>query len=236
MYNTLIFDLDDTLTDDTENVKQAFKIMLEYKKENYTDEKFFRFRNIDLQTWKDRNDGKLISPYENNREKKVEWLRASRFIKFFGESSISYEKAVELNNVYMAGMKEIVIPKEGCLDTLKYLCEKGYRIVIATNGPLVPLKSKIEKLYIDKYISVIFSAEEIGFMKPDERFYIALFQKANIHSKEDVLFIGDDLEKDVKGANSFNIDVCWCNYNNQKNSEYKLNYEINKLEELKIIL
>ena len=87
MYNTLIFDLDDTLTDDTENVKQAFKIMLEYKKENYTDEKFFRFRNIDLQTWKDRNDGKLISPYENNREKKVEWLRASRFIKFFGESS-----------------------------------------------------------------------------------------------------------------------------------------------------
>ena len=36
MYDTIIFDLDDTLTDDCENIRQAFKIVLEYKKEYYT--------------------------------------------------------------------------------------------------------------------------------------------------------------------------------------------------------
>jgi len=70
MYNTIIFDLDDTLTDDCENIRQAFKIVLEYKKEDYTDEKFERFYSIDKKTWKDRAAGQLITPYEDDIEKR----------------------------------------------------------------------------------------------------------------------------------------------------------------------
>ncbi len=70
MYNTIIFDLDDTLTDDCENIRQAFKIVLEHKKEDYTDEKFERFYGIDKKTWRDRAAGKLITPYEDDIEKK----------------------------------------------------------------------------------------------------------------------------------------------------------------------
>lgn len=69
MYNTVIFDLYDTLTDDRENIRQAFEIVLEYRKENYTDEKFERFYSIDKKTWKDRAAGKLITPYEDNIKK-----------------------------------------------------------------------------------------------------------------------------------------------------------------------
>lgn len=236
MYNTLIFDLDDTLTDDTENVKQAFKIMLEYKKENYTDEKFFRFRNIDLQTWKDRNDGKLISPYENNREKKVEWLRASRFIKFFGEENISYEEAVDVNNAYMEGMKAKVVARPGALETIKYLYEKGYRLAIATNGPRIPLQTKIEKLGIASYIDTVFSSEEVGFMKPFKEFYDGLIEKLEISDRKEVLFVGDDLEKDIRGGLENGLDTCWCNYNNGVNNKYKCKYQIRRLEDLKSIL
>lgn len=70
MYDTIIFDLDDTLTDDCENIRQAFKIVLEYKKEYYTDDKFEIFYNIDKKTWRDRADGRLITPYENDKEKR----------------------------------------------------------------------------------------------------------------------------------------------------------------------
>ena len=71
MYNTIIFDLDDTLTNDRENVRQAFKTVLEYKKEDYSDEKFETFYSIDKKTWRDRALGKLITPYEDNKEKKA---------------------------------------------------------------------------------------------------------------------------------------------------------------------
>ncbi len=73
MYNTIIFDLDDTLTNDRENIKQAFKIVLEYKKEQYTEEKFEKFYNIDKKTWLDRSAGKLITPYEDDINKKAQF-------------------------------------------------------------------------------------------------------------------------------------------------------------------
>lgn len=43
MYHTIIFDLDDTLTDDKENIREAFKIVMKYREENYNEEKFERF-------------------------------------------------------------------------------------------------------------------------------------------------------------------------------------------------
>lgn len=235
IYKTIIFDLDDTLTDDCENIKEAFRITLNYLKETFTDEKFAKFYEINKKTWSDRAAGKLLTPYENDNEKKAEWLRAYRFLKYFGDK-ISYEEAVHINNIYMNAMKEHIVSRENCYETIKYLYDKGYKLVIATNGPIVPLKSKIDKLHITDFIHTTFSAEEIGFMKPHKNFYAGLLKKANISNFDDVLFIGDDLEKDIKGANDNKIDVCWCNYNNEVNDKYKIDYEIKDLKELKEIL
>ena len=48
MYKTVIFDLDDTLTENLENIKQAFKSVLRYKNEEYSEEKFDKFHKINL--------------------------------------------------------------------------------------------------------------------------------------------------------------------------------------------
>lgn len=236
MYNTVIFDLDGTLTNDCENIRQAFKIVLEYKKEKYTDEKFERFYSIDKKTWKDRAEGKLITPYEDNIEKKAEWLRASRFLKYFN-NTIDYHEAVHINNIYMNGLKEKVIAREGTIDIIKYLYNKKYNLVIATNGSTIPLKAKLEKLQIDRYFTTIFSAEEVGFMKPHIEFYEGLIKKIGNPVKENILFIGDGIDTDIKGGIENNIDTCWCNYSKEKiESKYIPKYEIHKLEELKQIL
>ena len=235
MYKTIIFDLDDTLTNDCENIREAFKIVLKYMKEDYTDEKFNRFYKIDKQTWANRAAGKLLTPYEDSIEKKAEWLRAYRFLKYF-EDKISYEEAVHINEIYMNGMKKHVIARDNCYEVIKYLYDKEYKLVIATNGPIVPLRSKIEKLGITDDIDTIFSAEEVGYMKPHKAFYEGLLKKAKLTNLKDSLFIGDELEKDVKGAIENKIDICWCNYNNIINDKYKINYEINNLKELENIL
>ncbi len=236
MYKIIIFDLDDTLTNDFENTKIAFKRVLEYRNEDFTEEKFLKFRKIDIKTWKDMADGKIINPYENNVKMKTEWIRASRFIKYFGENNISYEEAVKINNIYIDGMKEKVVSRDGAYEIIKYLYDKNYKIIIATNGPLIPLRIKLEKLGINNYINSLFSAEEVGFMKPHKNYYEGLLKKFEISSKKDILFIGDDLEKDIKGGIDNGIDTCWCNYDNKINSNYKCKYEIHNLVELKKIL
>ena len=43
MYKAIIFDLDDTLTFERENIIQAFKRILEYRGEEYSLEDFERF-------------------------------------------------------------------------------------------------------------------------------------------------------------------------------------------------
>lgn len=112
--DTLTDDLDDTLTDDFENIKSAFKKVAEYVKIDYTKENLEKFCKIDRGVWKDRAEKKLITPYENDKNKKTEWLRAYRFLKYF-DDKITYEEAVRINNVYMEGMKENVVPREGGL-------------------------------------------------------------------------------------------------------------------------
>lgn len=238
MYSTIIFDLDDTLTDDNENVKQAFKTLLKYLNETYTDEKFEKFRRIDLKTWKDRAAGNLPTPYDNgnDKDKKAEWLRCYRFINYF-DNNISHEEALKMNNIYLDGLKEKVVSREGSLDIIKYLYSKNYKLIIATNGPSIALKTKLERLNIYKYIQTMFSADEVGHMKPNKEFYEGLFKKAGIVNTKDILLIGDELEKDIKGGIENHIDTCWVNYNKKENlSKYIPKYEINKLSELEQIL
>ncbi len=235
MYKTIIFDLDDTLTDDYENTKEAFKLTMQEIKQEYTEQNFIKFHTIDKQTWKRRAEGKIITPYEDNKEKKAEWLRAHRFLEYFN-NKISYEEAVSANEIYMNKMKEKVVCREGALEIIKYLYEKGYQLLIATNGPVIPLKTKIEKIGIQDYITTIFSAEEVGFMKPHKKFYDGLFEKAKIEEKEQVLFIGDELEKDIKGGIEYGIDTCWYRWKEENEILWKPKYEINQLSDLKKIL
>ncbi len=236
MYNTIIFDLDDTLTHDKENIREAFKIVLEYHEESYTDEKFEKFYEIDKKTWRDRAAGKTKCPFEGDIKKKTEYFRASRFLNYF-ENTISYEEAVKMNDLYIKGMMEYVVARDGAFEIVEYLYKKDYKIVVATNGPLIPLQTKLEKLGIAPFISTIFSAEEVGFMKPRKEYFDGLLQKAEITEKENTLLIGDDLLKDIKGGIDNEIDTCWCNHDKEENTtEYIPKYEIHKLEELRKIL
>ena len=83
-YKILIFDLDDTLIDNLENVKYAFKLMVKSKNEEYNEENFKRWYKIDKKFWEDWQDGKIIMPeyFRNETDKKsdkfLNWVRSQR--------------------------------------------------------------------------------------------------------------------------------------------------------------
>lgn len=232
MYKTIIFDLDDTLSDNRKNMQGAFKKVVGKK---YSDKEFEKFNDIDKKIWKERAKGAIKNPREGmTKEEVTEWIRAQRFIKYFG--NITYKEAVKYNNLYVQGLKEKAKPINGAIEILKYLKEKRYKIVIATNGPSDALPSKIEKLGFSNLIDKTMAADECGNMKPHKHFYEALFDKINFHNKEKMLFIGDELDKDIKGGNEIGIDTCWFNNKNDECVEYIPTYEIHDLLELKKIL
>ena len=235
-YKILLFDLDNTLVDDDENRKFAIKQVLLDKKEEISNDTINRFINLDDQFWKDRAAGKIKDPYEfKNDEEKTKWVRAQRFLMFFKD--LSFEEAVEINNIYIKYLKENIVPIKNSEYILNYLYKEQYEIYIVTNSPQKVVNDKLSKINAQKYVKDIFSAEEAGHMKPHKVFFEKMFQKIGSDNVEDMLIVGDELEKDVLGGIRNGIDSCWVNLKKvDNNTEFKPTYEINELIELKNLL
>ena len=235
-YRKLLFDLDNTLVDDDENRRYAITQILIERKEKVTTKKIESFIKIDNQFWKDRADGKIKDPYtfKNNAEK-TKWIRAQRFLNFF--NGISFEDGVEINQKYINYLNKNIVPIKNAQKILQYLYQKQYEIYIITNGPIMAVNNKLSKINATEYIKGTFTAEETGHMKPYHEFFEKFFSFINTYKTEDMLIIGDELEKDVFGGIKNGIDTCWFNMNKiVNNTNFKPTYEINNLIELKNIL
>lgn len=236
VYKKLLFDLDNTLVDDDENRKYAIKQILIEREKNVTDEEIDKFIKLDNQFWKDRAEGKIKDPYKfKTNEEKTEWIRAQRFINYF--QNISFKEGVEINKKYINCLSKNIVPIKNAHEILKYLYEKQYEIYIVTNGPKKAVNDKLRNISVQQYITNTFTAEEAGHMKPHYEFFKHFFNKIDSYAKDDMLIIGDELEKDIAGGIQNGIDSCWFNMKKlQNSSKFKPTYEIRDLLELKNIL
>lgn len=214
-YKILVFDLDDTLIDNRENVRTAFRRMLEVEKRDYSDEEFERWYRIDRKFWSDWRNGLVAIPERFSKEDQYnksdeyhDWIRAQRLIIFF-DNKISEERAIELNNIYMAAMSETIIPIDGATETLRYLHERDYTIIVATNGPDRATQHKIDCIGASDYVTEILAADAISCMKPDPFFFTAIEKRYGDFDKTDYLMIGDSLKSDVGFSMNVGIDSCW---------------------------
>jgi HAD superfamily hydrolase (TIGR01549 family) len=82
--------------------------------------------------------------------------------------------------------------------TLEYLANAGYRLGLLTNR-MDPIRKLAETLGIAGYFELISSGGELGFLKPDPRFFFkALDQLDAVPSQ--AIYIGDNYYADIVGA------------------------------------
>lgn len=166
-------------------------------------------------------------------QKKQNGLELKGFLNFF--NGISFEDGVEINQKYINYLNQNVVQIKNAQKILQYLYQKQYEIYIITNGPIMAVNNKLSKINAKEYIKGTFTAEEAGHMKPNYEFFEKFFSFINTYKTEDMLIIGDELEKDVLGGIKNGIDTCWFNINKiVNNTNFKPTYEINNLIELKI--
>lgn len=240
-YKILIFDLDDTLIDNKENSRYAYTKMVEEMKESYSEEGFARWYYIDGKFWEDHQAGLIEIPehFKNETGKKsnefLNWIRAQRVLIYFN-NSISLEKAIELNYIYMKSLTENVITLPGVYKTLNYLKDK-YTIIIATNGPQIAAKDKVAKTNCLAFVDYVLSAEICGYMKPHKEFFEAIQKLLDNYNNEEYLIIGDSLKSDIAFGNNCNFDSCWFNKNHETLlAEYSPTMIIEELTDLIKIL
>jgi FMN phosphatase YigB (HAD superfamily) len=103
---------------------------------------------------------------------------------------------------------------EGAENALQILSEK-YDCHLATNAGASTTKEvrlALSRVDVDKFFSEIFLADEIGFDKPDIRFFNAIIDRLGI-SPDSFVMIGDNYFNDCVGAKKAGMKTVFLNAN-----------------------
>lgn len=232
----LLFDLDRTLWDFEGNADITFGKMYEaFRLEQHTGvdcETFHDFyRIVNDQLWDQYRNGTLLK----------EVLNLQRFViplQHFGMKEGVVALSEKLGEFYVhEGPKQTGL-MPGTRHLLDYLQHKGsYTLCIITNGFKEAQVPKMHSSDIHRYFSHFFLSEELGFMKPDVRFFNAVLQKLDA-APEECIVIGDDYKVDIQGAHKALIPQIFYNYNGKYQGErpFQPTWEVRSLEEIEAIL
>ena len=240
MYKNLLFDMDMTILDFNMAERQALSGALQHLGVEPEEEILKRYNEINLSQWK------LLEKGELTREE----LKVRRFRLLFEEMGIdidpkegaaNYEPRLAQGSYYMEGARELLEKLQG-----------QYAMYIVSNGTASIQHSRIAGADLAKYFDDIFISEEVGYNKPDQRFFDACFktiegrlgQPLNL---EETVIIGDSLSSDIQGGNRVGLDTIWFNpkgegergdFNPQGEfpDGMRPTYEIRTLEQLPLLL
>jgi len=116
----------------------------------------------------------------------------------------TFEKAVVFNHCYWSTLIQVMhLEKEA--ESFLLECEQRQIPVCVVSDMLTYWQiQKLQALRVDHLISYLVTSEEAGVEKPfSEIFHLALSKLAL--SAEDVIMIGDDVQKDIEGAQRLGI-------------------------------
>lgn len=163
----IIFDLDGTLVDS-----------MSYW--NHLNKDFMKTKGVEVS---DEVNHKLITMSSRG---------ALKFLKEHYELKESVDELFnEMKDVIIEFYTNKVEPKENALEILKYLKEKGYKIVIGTSTEEEFARIVVEKYGIDEFIEKIYTVENIGISKEEKEFFLEIADKI-CEKPEDVALVDDN--------------------------------------------
>lgn len=186
MIKAVIFDLDDTLISESEYIKSGFKSVSKEISNKY---------NLDYKyVVKKTND--LFSHSSKNV--------FNRVLQFFN-IDYSHDYILYLIEIYRNHDPKIKF-FDDVIDTINYLKDINVKIGIITDGYKESQRKKIQALKCNDIFDKIIITDELGreFWKPNKKSYEIMASELNILFSE-MIYIGDNEEKDFKGANELGI-------------------------------
>lgn len=213
MIRRVIFDIDNTLIPWKEEYYDEINNVLDELNIKHTEQDYKKIK-------------KALSEYENeyyifDRKLMIEYI--NKYTKKNYPEKFIYKVTERWANCVPDKIDESIIK------TLEYLNQK-YELVILTDWYRDQQAKRLEKVKILKYFSNIYSAETTK-RKP---FKEAFIRAVGINKPEECIMIGDNFERDVRGALNAGVQAVYYAPNGAKEeNEY---YTISRLEELINIL
>lgn len=133
-------------------------------------------------------------------------LKYERFRRWFRHLSVEADAAA-FDSLYAQNLSECSFLLEGAeafLSNLSEICD----IYIVTNGLTKSQRGRMKISPASKYIRKMYVSEEIGFAKPDKRFFDFIFADLDIEDRGKAIIFGDSLTSDMQGGKNAGIKTC----------------------------
>lgn len=224
----IFFDLDNTLWDFHNNSESSLNQIFNEFALSHSFHNFLLFHHI----YSHHNRILWESYYEGNIDRDT--LLYKRFYLTLRHVHIDdTDMAKEMAEAYMeiSACQTRLMPK--AKDTLDYLCSRGYKCHIITNGFSDIQNRKIQNSGLSPYIDTVTDSEEAKFTKPDKQIFLYALNKANTNIQSSVM-IGDDLLTDIQGA--INSGMKFIHYDISPEYNTNTHPTIHHLDALKDIL
>lgn len=227
-YRHLLFDLDNTLWNFTENARSALhEVYVHYQLHKYYPDfeaYFFQFEEYNTILWQLYGTGKITK----------EFLCTERFLfplRKFGVLNELLAKEMSDYYLHQCCLQTVVMPHT--FETLDYLRPR-YEMHVISNGFTEVQYRKLDTSGLSGYFNKIFLSEEIGYHKPNPEFFAHIFTVIDA-TKEECLVIGDNFGADIEGAMNVGIDQVF--YTPQSTpASRQPTYTIHDLSELRSFL
>ena len=186
MIKAVVFDLDDTLISERQYILSGFKVISNEISNIY---------NLDREEIYE----KMINLFEESSKNVF-----NRILDYF---NIKYSKdeIVKLINIYRNHEPNIRF-YDDVIPSINKIKKYGIKIGIITDGYKETQRKKIEVLGCKELFDEIIITDELGrkFWKPHEKAYRIMAQRLEVNFNE-MIYIGDNEEKDFIGANKLGI-------------------------------
>lgn len=220
-YQTLLFDVDDTLLDFQDTEKQALRRLFQEVDVELTKETEALYRAVNHQRWRAYEKGELTRDQVVNE----------RFGLVFEQLGKQVD-SVAMEQTYRRFLNEGHQLLGNSLEIIRDLATKA-NLYVVTNGVSQTQHQRLQEAKLAPYFKEIFISEEVGYQKPMPEFFEHVFQKIPNLDKKKTLIIGDSLSSDILGGKNAGIDTVWLRA--EKPVERLLvepTYQIERLEEL----